>query len=172
MNYKRIQQADSNRTSSENQQMTAGSSERINYSVYEREEQTAEFAYHVDYAKMDVDRGWDAEVSGGLKKFWIDEIRLLGNYAGYQTMDQILHFIQYKCWVSGCAAMYVRISEKNLFYQELYAQYGFYVIASEEKQILPGGTVYDSVMKYRLPDSKEEDFRIHMRRVSGDNSLY
>lgn len=131
------------------------------YRVYEKEELAAEFSYHMDTVA-------ETKYSGAgyisMNQFWIDEIQLASGFTNYRTIDAVLHFIQYKCWVAGCSAMYVRLSVKNLFYQELYGKYGFYVIAEEEKRILRGGFAYEYVMKYPLPDSREEEYSRHIRR--------
>lgn len=138
MNYKRIN--------------TETEDGRIFYQVFDGEKLAAEFAWHLEEG-----------ASAGIR-FWIDEIRLEGGYADKRSMDLILQFIQYKCWVSGCEAMYVRLHMKNLFYQEMYRKYGFYVIAQEETSLHPGDSSWKCVLKYILPDSREADFQSYIRR--------
>lgn len=120
---------------------------RVYYQVFNGEKPAAEFSWHLE----------DAESAGC--RFWIDGIQLAGGYEDEKHMDLVLQFIQYKCWVSGCKAMYVRLHVKNLFYQELYRKYGFYIIAREEE-----AGAGKNVLKYPLPDSREEDFQSYIRR--------
>lgn len=136
LNYKRIN--------------TVTEDSRVCYQAFDGEKQAAEFSWHLE----------SGEGSGIV--FWIDEIRLKGEYEDEQTMDLVLQFIQYKCWVSGCGAMHVRIYMKNLFYQDLYRKYGFYTIAQEEVSSRAGDRRI--VLKYVLPDSREAHFQSYIRR--------
>ncbi len=140
---------------------------RISYRVCEGEELAAEFSYHIEHRPQDEEC-----------RFWIDEIRMTEAYSSAATMEAVLQFIQYKCQAAGCPAMHVKLDQKNRFYLEQYLKFGFYLIDQEERESgpdereaaregreLPRGYVSCmSVLKYPLPDSKEEVFRSYILR--------
>lgn len=137
MNYKRIN--------------TGKEDSRICYQALDGEKLAAEFSWYTE-----------SGTAPGIR-FWIEEIRLAGGYENGQTMDLVLQFIQYKCWVSGCSAMHVRVHVKNLFYQDLYRKYGFYTMAQEDDVSSRAGD-RKIVLKYVLPDSREAHFQSYIRK--------
>lgn len=138
MNYKRIN--------------TATEDNRVCYQAFDGKKLAAEFSWYTESG------------AGPFIRFWIEEIRLTGDYENEQTMDLVLQFIQYKCWVSGCNAMHVRIHIKNLFYQDLYRKYGFYTIAQDEDVSSARAGDRKIVLKYILPDSREAHFQNYIRK--------
>lgn len=132
----------------------------ISYQVYEKEKLAAEFSYVIESVHDENGGG----VMDSLKRFWIRGVRLVNPFEDYQTFDAIIHFIQYKCRVAGYTEMYVRLSARNLFYMELYRRYGFYIIANEEKKQTIGDFARDYVLKYALPDTKEEMYHSYICR--------
>lgn len=138
MNYKRIN--------------TATEDNRVYYQAFDGKKLAAEFSWYI-------------ESGAGLSaRFWIGGIRLMGEYENEQTMDMVLQFIQYKCWVSGCDVMHVRVHMKNLFYQDLYRKYGFYAFAQDEDISLDRLGDRKIVLKYNLPASREEHFQSYIRK--------
>ncbi len=125
----------------------------IFYEASEGDERAAEFSYHTETLPH-----------GAACRFWIDQIRLDGDFSDTVTMEAVLQFIQYKCQAAGCPAMFVRLDEKNLFYLELYRKFGFYMIDQEEWEPGQGETCCESVLKYPIPESKDEVFRSYIMR--------
>ncbi len=154
----------------------------FSYRVTDGGEKAAEFCWHIEeYAGetdkgterttagetvretgSGTDRGADRGTAGG--RFWLDEVRLAGRYAHYECMYAVLKFICYKCWSAGFSAVYLRISGRNLFYMELYKKFGFYVIAEEMRKIHKDISGYEYVMKYPLPQNREEEYDHYIRR--------
>lgn len=161
MNYKKIISNVPCHWDTEEKEREADGFVKEAYQVFEKDEMAAEFSYYTETVKDRIYRG-AGEVR--IKQFWIDEIRLSDEFENYRTMDAVIQFIQYKCWAAGCPAMYVRLSSWNLLYQEMYMKYGFSVIAEEEKKLPRGGRVYEYIMKYSLPDSREAEYRNYIRR--------
>ncbi len=119
--------------------------EHIVYRVYEGQDLAAEFSYHVQ------------DVTGDdTRRFWIDGIRLCEGHTNVLVMEDILHFIRYKCVSAGCPAIHVRLDGKNLFYLELYQKFGFYMIDQEERARTHGQISCECVLKYPVPVSREE----------------
>lgn len=100
-------------------------------------------------------------------QFWIEYVRLSHGYEEYAVWDPVLQFIQYKCWAAGYSAIYVRLNMQNLFEQELYRKYGFRIIAQEEHAHPHGGACYEYVLKYGLPESRDEIYMDYLRRSGG-----
>ncbi len=126
---------------------------RICYEASEDGERAAEFSYHTESLPH-----------GAACRFWIDQVRLDGDFSDTVTMEAVLQFIQYKCLAAGCQAMFVRLDDKNLFYLELYRKFGFYMIDQEEWESVQGQTCSKSVLKYPIPESKDEAFRSYILR--------
>lgn len=136
-------------------QQIKGEKTGISYCVTDHGNRAAEFSYH-----MEDD---DSMARDGERKFWLDEVKLFGGFANYECMYAVLQFISYKCWCTGTDAVYLKISGKNLFYLELYKRFGFYVIAEEKHEIHKGITTYEYVMKYPLPQTREEEYSHYIR---------
>ena len=85
------------------------------YEVLEQGRKAAEFFYAVK----------PRQTGRGNCQFWIERIHMEQDYLDYSYLDAVLQFIQYKCWCSGCTAMYTRISAVNLMDMERYRRYGF-----------------------------------------------
>lgn len=98
-------------------------------------------------------------------QFWIERIHMEQDYLDYSYLDAVLQFIQYKCWCSGCTAMYTRISAVNLMDMERYRRYGFYVIAEQMSEQRQGNFVCHYVLKYPLPREWEEIMNIKERNI-------
>lgn len=127
----------------------------ISYRVTDHGKRAAEFSYHTEA---------DNAVAGdGERRFWLDEVKIFDSFANYECMYAVLQFVSYKCWCTGAAAVFLKISGKNLFYLELYKRFGFYVIAEEKHEIHRGITVYEYVMKYPLPQTREEEYSHYIR---------
>lgn len=127
----------------------------ISYRVTDHGIRVAEFSYHM---KDTEDTAKDGE-----GRFWLDGIRLFGQFAGYKWMYTVLQFVCYKCWSTGAAAIYLKISWKNLYYMELYKKFGFYIIAEEMREIQKGITICEYVMKYPLPQTRDEEYSHYIR---------
>ncbi len=125
----------------------------VSYRVYDGEKPAAEFSYHIECLARDEG-----------SRFWIDEIRLSDAYGDRNTMEAVLHFIQYKCRVAGCPAMHVRLASNNIFYIEMYRKFGFYLIDEEERKLPPGRVACMSVLKYPLPESRDDVLRNYIMR--------
>lgn len=167
MNYKIIDTSYSSSVISNGKEVQNDDGRQFAYQVFEKEKAVADFLYHIE---SDCLKSFFEENASGAEMnsvFWIDDITLKSEFADYKFMDSILQFLQYKCWTAGCQSMYVRLNMRNLFYMEMYKQYGFFMFSQEEKQISYGQTVYECVMKYALPGSKEEAFRHYIRRREG-----
>ena len=124
---------------------------RTFYQVYEGEKRTAEFS-------------WRMEEKAAGTRCWIEEIRLESQKDQAQNMERILQFLQYKCLVSGCREMYVRLHRKNLFAQDLYKRYGFSIIARAGGDGARADGFAEYVLKYTLPESRDADFQHYIRR--------
>lgn len=135
-------------------QQIKGDGTGISYRVTDHGTQSAEFFYHME----------DKTAGDGERKFWLDGVKLFGDYVNYECMYAVLQFISYKCWCTGADAVYLKISGKNLFYQELYKRFGFYVIAEETHEIHRGAKIHEYVMKYPLPQTREEEYFHYIRR--------
>lgn len=127
----------------------------VSYCVTEHGTRTAEFSYYMERKLNDI-----GNTEG---RFWLDEVKLFGEFANYECMYAVLQFISYKCWCAGITAVYLKISGKNLFYMELYKKFGFYVIAEEKREIRKGIMSYEYVMKYPLPMTREEEYFHYIR---------
>ncbi len=125
------------------------------YRVTDHEAKAAEFSYHMEEEKS-TDRD-------GVSRFWLEEVKLFGTFANYECMYAVLQFISYKSWSTGTDAIYLKISGKNLFYLELYKRFGFFVIAEETREIHEGVKTYEYVMKYPLPQTREEEYFHYIR---------
>lgn len=125
------------------------------YEVLDNSTKAAEFSYQ---QKFD-------ETGQVCEQFWIRRIHLEQKCLDYRYLDAILQFIQYKCWCSGCTAMYTRISAVNLMDMERYRRYGFYVIAEQMSEQRQGNFVCHYVLKYPLPREWEEIMNIKERNI-------
>lgn len=130
------------------------------YRVYEQEMLVAEFAYWIG---RKVDRDRESSFYDG-NRFWIDKISLFSPFEHFDTMDAILHFIQYKCVLAGYSQIYIKLNARNLFYLELYKRYGFYVIADEGKTDARGTYDHSYVLKYTIPDTKDGMYQNYIRK--------
>lgn len=97
-------------------------------------------------------------------QFWLENIQLSNPFLNYERMDAVLQFIQYKCWNMGFKDMYVKVNGCNLLYMELYKRYGFYIIAEERREVKKGAYTYEYVLKYPLPQTREEAYYQYIRR--------
>lgn len=125
------------------------------YEVLEQGRKAAEFFYAVK----------PCQTGRGNCQFWIERIHMEQDYLDYSYLDAVLQFIQYKCWCSGCTAMYTRISAVNLMDMERYRRYGFYVIAEQMSEQKEGNFVCHYVLKYPLPREWEEIMNIKERNI-------
>ena len=125
------------------------------YEVWEQGRKAAEFFYAVK----------PCQTGRGNCQFWIERIHMEQDYLDYSYLDAVLQFIQYKCWCSGCTAMYTRISAVNLMDMERYRRYGFYVIAEQMSEQRQGNFVCHYVLKYPLPREWEEIMNIKERNI-------
>ena len=112
------------------------------YEVLEQGRKAAEFFYAVK----------PCQTGRGNCQFWIERIHMEQDYLDYSYLDAVLQFIQYKCWCSGCTAMYTRISAVNVIAEQM----------SEQKQ---GNFVCHYVLKYPLPREWEEIMNIKERNI-------
>lgn len=121
------------------------------YEVKEQGERVAEFSYRIDAG----------ESLRQQHTFRIGFIRFEQNYRTYERLDLVLQFIQYKCWCSGCTAMYLRLNSRNLLELERLKRFGFYVMAEESAK--DSGSC-DYVLKYPLPREWEEIQSVREKR--------
>lgn len=125
------------------------------YEVLENRKKAAEFSYALEPFKT----------GRGEYQFWIRRIHMEQDYLDYPYLDAVIQFIQYKCWCSGCTAMYVRVSSVNLMDIERYQRYGFYVMAEQMSEDRQGVSDCYYVLKYPLPREWEEMMNIKERTI-------
>ena len=132
----------------------------VSYLVFKGQEHVGDFSYEI--------KGHTGEKHSSYrdraKQFWIRQIHLRDAFLFYDLLNAILHFLQYKCMVCGCSAMYLRLNTRNLLMLEMFQKFGFYMISEDSREIKKGVAVYEYVMKYNLPGTLEEAYRLYIRR--------
>ncbi len=137
----------------------------VTYRVLVKKLPAADFSYYIEPLRNSCSPPENSfAYAQSSNRFWISEIRLNSGFDQYETLDAVIHFIQYKCRTAGYREMYIRLNARNLFYLELYKKYGFSIIASEQTPLSGGNTDHDYILKYTVPDTAEELYRGYIKR--------
>lgn len=130
----------------------------VSYLVFDGPRDAGDFSYEI-HAQTE-----EKSYRPGSKQFWIRQIHLRDAFLFYEPLNDMLLFLQYKCMITGCQAMYLRVNTKNLLMLEMFQKFGFYIVSEETREIKKGVAVYEYVMKYILPRTLEEAYHRYIRR--------